>query len=176
MFNLDQTFDFNFESHPTKIRKFITTPFYKDIFIQELAYHEASHFVFNCLADKLDLGFKFVKSIEINSSTSYGIESYNIPSSNPEFGENDFAKIKQFLHLLNKNKWREDCKPFKDEVQKLMEMQLTIEAIRFVKNQLIKNDGYKIEGKELNRITSIVKALINKVPFYESVSKMASQL
>lgn len=202
-------------------------------FLNELAFHEASHFVFDILGKRLSLGFSPIEAIKISPTDPKGNYVRGFHSPFPEtdamsginrkkwYFENESQKhnrlftkalsliagytsyqifVEDTPHFINPkieeggnsfpNYHRIDCLPdpppsdfqllsemlgwigqnstkkvleIQNVVKKIMHHPSVANAIRFVKNYLLKNIGREISGTELNYLKRGVERQIQKI-------------
>lgn len=92
----------------------------------------------------------------------------------------DFNKINKKLRIyfqLNKRSEKDDALiKLEKAAQVLMECQAVNDSIRFIKNQLLKNECQKIEGRQLFLLVREVQRLTNKVVFDEVLNNLRHEL
>lgn len=223
----------------------ITEPLDWDLVKEEIAFHEASHFVFQCLLFQLSLGFKpdhkieycykrlngkvegFVPASDKAMSSDYELRRWYIqdhkrtiarilstlaghasckyffrkndeyfisdpnlekltvkfyrirgfPFSNLSDGSHDIENIKRYLSYIQKaDCFEKTTEYFLEEVLFLMREQPIENAIRHVKDEIIKRDCHCIEGEALDRLKKKVLQLTRTVSIESAIVKIKSEL
>ncbi len=116
--------------------------------------------------DKYYIGANIVDE-KIEKGESYKFNYHSVKNSlNSETSDFNFIRKKlRIYYSLTGNNAIDAVKRLTNKVQELMKIQAINDCIRYVKNQLLRNECEKIEGLTLTNLNWEIKRLTNKIEY-----------